>query len=137
MAVDERHIRQAEHNEAVYHHLDTTSDAFGDWQTTALFYAALHYANAYLFRQGVIPRDHDQRAFWVRTERRLRMLHAEYTELQDRGWESRYGLVTFSRGRARQLYAGSYRPFRNSIRHTLNLLPVSEPSAGPQAPSEG
>ena len=127
MAVDQQHIRQAERNEAAYHHLDTTSGAFGDWQVTMLFYAAVHYINAYLERRSVRVASHDQRSFWVKTERGLRVVSSEYSELQDRGWESRYALVFFSREQARQLYAGDYRPFRNSIRNMLGLQPVTEP----------
>ena len=40
----ESHLRQAERNERVASHLAT----FPDWQTVALFYAALHYVDAYL-----------------------------------------------------------------------------------------
>jgi uncharacterized protein (UPF0332 family) len=125
MAVDEDHIRRAEHNEAAYHHLDATSEDFADWQITALFYAAVHYTNAYLARKNFTPTDHAQRSFMVQTEQNLKAINTEYSELLDRGWESRYALVGFNSLAAHEIFSGAYRPFRNTIRHLLNLQTLS------------
>lgn len=39
------HIQQAKHNEQLAEFLNDTP--YGDWRATALFYAALHYVQAY------------------------------------------------------------------------------------------
>jgi hypothetical protein len=44
-----QHIRQAEHNEALADYLLGTP--YPDWRCTVLFYAALHYVQAYFSSQ--------------------------------------------------------------------------------------
>ena len=46
------HLAQAEHNETLYSHLDQSAPTYADWQVTSLFYAALHYVDAYLASSG-------------------------------------------------------------------------------------
>ena len=54
------HIAQAEKNERLYENLIGTE--FNDWAIVSLFYAALHYADAYFAqRVGVSPSNHSAR----------------------------------------------------------------------------
>ncbi len=60
-----RHVQQALHNYAVYDYLNASPQATTDWQITVLFYAALHYVDAYLDNVGVHPRSHEDRDAYV------------------------------------------------------------------------
>jgi uncharacterized protein YpmS len=119
------HILQAEHNEACYKQLASTSTEFADWQVTTLFYSALHYVDAYLASKGHSVTDHKMRNFLVSSESQLRALATEYIELFDRSLDSRYKLVQFTPQAAQALYNGDYRAFRDAIRLMLKLSPVN------------
>ena len=58
------HIAQAEKNEGLYDNLVGTE--FNDWAVTALFYAALHYIDAYIVsRTAASPPNHNSRNYLV------------------------------------------------------------------------
>lgn len=54
-----QHLRQARLNERLADTL--VVGKLLDWAVTALFYAALHYTDAYLDAQEIHPRNHQQR----------------------------------------------------------------------------
>lgn len=58
MTVQE-HLRQARHNEEVAHTLGSRPLEAYDWAITVLFYAVLHFVDAYLLQHHrIIPRGH-------------------------------------------------------------------------------
>jgi hypothetical protein len=118
------HIRQAEHNEALCTYLDAAAPPYVDWQVTSLFYAALHYVDAYLAMKpngGVHPRDHLVRDNLVATERSLRPIYLHYQELKNRSIDTRYEVVSPSPAQLRRLRVRSFTQVRAHLRQLLGL----------------
>jgi len=85
-----RHRQQALHNYAVYEYLNASPQATTDWQITVLFYAALHYVDAYLANIDVHPRSHEDRDAYVSVLADLRHVASSYLQLRDRTMDARY-----------------------------------------------
>ncbi len=85
-----RHVQQALHNYAVYQYLNASSQPATDWQVTMLFYAALHYVDAYLGKMNVHPRSHEDRDAYVSVVADLRRVASSYLQLRDRSMDARY-----------------------------------------------
>ena len=74
------HIAQAEKNERLYDSLLGTE--FNDWAITGLFYAALHYVDAYIVsRTGVSSPNHSSRNYLVDSTLSLTEIRPAYAEL--------------------------------------------------------
>ena len=54
------HIQQAEHNECVAGYLRRQGGQFNDWVVTALFYPAMHYVEAKIFKESIAGVRHSQ-----------------------------------------------------------------------------
>lgn len=69
-----------------------------DWATTCLFYAAIHYVNAFLTHEhSDIPRRHnsdagDGRTNIVQQHAMLRQIYIDYRHLDDKSRDARYEL---------------------------------------------
>jgi hypothetical protein len=84
-----RHLAQARHDYALYQELLGRAE-YLDWAVTALFYTALHLAEACLaeqFQSGG-PKSHAQRDAAI--YRRLRPIYPEYDHLHTRSNWARY-----------------------------------------------
>jgi len=90
------HLNQARHNETCYSSIDII--AFGDWAMTVLFYAALHYIDAWLdYYAGLSdPGGHDIRDAQLRSQSMLREIYPQYSRLKNRSRNARYFAVRFS-----------------------------------------
>jgi uncharacterized protein (UPF0332 family) len=55
------HLQKARHNEAFFDSFELRSTPYLDWVVTGIFYAALHYVDAFLATQGVHPGSHSRR----------------------------------------------------------------------------
>ena len=82
------HLRQAKHNLEFGESLDAVR--YSDWIATALFYAALHYVDAFLATKGHHPGRHDVRDGFVAREKELRPIHHHYRALKDSSRNARY-----------------------------------------------
>lgn len=71
---------------------------FPEWAVTGLFYAALHYVDAYLASQGtgVHPTSYRVRSALVARDPVISAVYAEYQELKDGSEDARYRLVPFT-----------------------------------------
>lgn len=119
------HVAQAEHNEALYSHLDQAAPEYADWQVTSLFYAALHYVDAYLANtaSSVHPQTHQERDRLVSMERGLRRISIDYQELKDRSLDARYRVVRFPADFPDLLWANQFDRVRSHVRSVLGLPP--------------
>lgn len=95
MASSEEHLAQAEHNESTASAL--AGSGFYDWAATCLFYAALHWVQAYLVRRGQVPGSHRQREALMRTRPELRSIVDAYRVLKTDSESARYDCRRFSR----------------------------------------
>jgi hypothetical protein len=119
-----RHLQQAEHNEALFSQLEVFSPQFLDWQVTTLFYAALHYVDAYLATApptGVHPDTHRDRLHLVETERNLRPIARDYRLLMTQSVQARYEAVRFTASEVASFRAEEFARIRSRIRALLGL----------------
>lgn len=65
-----------------------------DWALVALFYAALHYVEAYL-APATHVKSHETRDKYFSRDRNLRTVYTEYAELKYFGYNARYDVVPF------------------------------------------
>lgn len=118
------HISQAEHNEALFEHLNTFLPSHGDWQVTLLFYTTLHYVDAWLHQvrppTGIHPGGHRERARYVATYLGAPMAR-DYLRLQQRSENARYDGNRFTTAEVAILYAGEFDRIRVHIRAALGL----------------
>jgi len=61
-----------------------------------LFYAAMHYVEAYLATVGQHLRSHTTRDNFVGRDARLRRIYSEYQDLKYYGYNARYEMQTFN-----------------------------------------
>ncbi len=84
------HIQQAKHNEALAEFLEGTS--YPDWRATALFYAALHYVQAY-FLSRTPPKSyvrHSDRDTAIEIDTHIGSIWNHYRSMKDWSQKARY-----------------------------------------------
>jgi hypothetical protein len=92
------HLTKAVCNETFADSLNLVGRTEAEWALTALFYAALHYVEAYLSRQfGFHSGTHESREKAINKDARLRRAYVEYAELKTLGRVARYELTSFGR----------------------------------------
>lgn len=121
MASRHDHIEQAERNERLYRLLQADRNDWTDWQITAMFYAALHYVDAYLIDRGLPePRSHAAQASAIANDSFLRAeVGLPFTALKDVSRDARYNITSLPN--ASYVYATQFLPVRRAIRRALNL----------------
>ncbi len=85
MGTQAEHQSKAKHNLAF---LDTISDQFPDWLTTAAFYVAVQLVEALLAQRGAHSADHHQRKEAVR--RQFPRITVAYNQLYNASLVARY-----------------------------------------------
>jgi len=83
------HLGQAHHNEQFFLCFDRR--VYSDWAATTIFYAALHYIDAFLAHVGISdPGGHDVRDDLVATRPELVPVSRDYFRLKSRSRNARY-----------------------------------------------
>lgn len=82
------HLAQARHNTEFYRSID--SQDYSDWAATALFYAGLHYIDAFLATDDINPGSHDTRDKFVSRLQELRHISNRYFALKNSSRTARY-----------------------------------------------
>jgi hypothetical protein len=124
MPTQTEHEREARENEAFFQSLDKAISRNRKWMVTALFYAALHWAEALFANQLGLHVDSHQRR--ERSLHRLRFpLLREYIQLHDASRAGRYQMVRFSKQDVDDLFHACFVPIRN---HILNALHPPAPT---------
>lgn len=113
------HLDQAEHNERFFGSFDQTT--YSDWAVTVLFYAALHYVDAFLAHAGFkYPGGHHTRDGLVNSVTQLRTISTEYFRLKNRSSSARYYSSRFP---APDVERSRNTDLENIKRHIRGLLP--------------
>jgi HEPN domain-containing protein len=120
LAVEAQHLAQYEHNVAVAGRLASSGDF--DWAVTALFYAALQLAQAYLVRSNVVVQSHAQRQRLMGSTDELRGVLDSYRTLRDYSEHARYECRSYTRGEFEAVQRAQFIPF---VRHVQALLGVA------------
>jgi len=87
MTTREQHLAQARANRAFYEELLGRPE-YHDWALTVLFYAALHYVDAFLYPKD--PPNHWERNKLFAVTPLLRALWPKYRRLQEKSQNARY-----------------------------------------------
>ena len=126
------HHAKAASNISFYKSIDATK--YGDWAVTALFYAALHLADACM-DPTVHPNSHaDRNSFFPRFHE-LRNVFRHYRQLQDDSRDARYNPPTnFDATTVRELARNHYEPIRVSTLAVLGNSP--DCSTTPPTPAQ-
>lgn len=92
----ESHLAKAVACERFLGSLDRLDSAARPWIVTALFYAALHYVDAFLAQQGyaAITERHEERRRLIRQFQATRNVDHAYRRLEQLSWIARYDAVT-------------------------------------------
>lgn len=117
------HTLQAKHNEEFYQVID--KNVYSDWAMTVLFYAALHYIDAFLGQVSIHPGGHDTRDHEVSSRKELRPIYGQYRHLKNRSRNARYYCnTTFTPKELQQCYGGDLAAISKTI---LRLIPAVTP----------
>jgi hypothetical protein len=121
-----QYITLADENEAFARRmLNQSSPSRADlrWTTASLFYAAVHYVNAYLWeRTRLEPKNHEERGRLIHQWPHLSELHLQYDRLNDAGWRARYPpTARLQRGDVQFLLVTDLQEIKDSIRENLSI----------------
>lgn len=126
MPTTEQHLAQAATNERLALAWEATDP---EWAATALFYAALHYVDAFFYLDGQINQNPDSfRSHSIRDSevaRRLNPVFAAYKRLSDVSREARYDCIPFNTGRVQRLRESSLFPIKRHVETELQILDLS------------
>jgi hypothetical protein len=114
----DEHLDRAQDNEALANSLDLNANINVDWAITILFYAALHYVDAFLAVKSHHPPNHDSRDSEIQTNGSLSVIYSDYRRLKDRSIAARYGCANFHRNQFPPIKA----KFENIKLHILAKL---------------
>ena len=90
------HILKAEGNEAFALSLPLDSQPRIDWTLVSIFYAAMHYVEAYLALTNTHVRSHTTRDNVVGRDANLKKIFNEYQDLKYYGYNARYEAPQFT-----------------------------------------
>ena len=96
------HLTKAKHDEEFVSSLDLSTTPYLDWAITALFYAALHYVEAYFATMKRHSPDHRTRDSAVQRDSRIRGIYDDFNELKNHSINARYYMIRFSESDIRE-----------------------------------
>ena len=85
-----KHLTKAEHNEKFFHSLDISSTDFKDWIVTGIFYATIHYYEAYFAKQNKHSASHNVTDEWIQEDQKISHTYDDYRELKQLRREASY-----------------------------------------------
>jgi len=118
------HLRVAQRNRDLARALLAQSELQPEpweWVAVVVFYAAVHYVNAYLWeRYHVAPTNHDHRTHGVRNDTALSACAHSYEILKAEGFHARYNEgFTLTEAEARALLNGELRAVEATVMQAL------------------
>jgi len=91
-----QHLKKAKENESLAATMNLAVPAASDWAITMLFYAAVHYVEAFFSKAGQHLKRHKLRVNAIQANPRLRPIYLDYRELQTYSETARYQAVFFT-----------------------------------------
>lgn len=95
MPTKDQHVTKADGNAELALSLALDNQTKIDWALTILFYAAMHYVEAYLAKANVHLRSHTTRDNAISRDSSLRKIFKEYADLKFFGYNARYEVFGF------------------------------------------
>ena len=116
------HLAQAQRNEELYTELCGLASQYTEWEIVTLFYASLHYVDAWLARnEGIHPKSHKQRRDFVMRIDAFQPISEDYAFLYRLSIRARYEMEHLSIDAIRSIELNE---FANIKRHIRELLRV-------------
>ncbi len=109
-----QHLKKATENESLAASLNLAVPAASDWAITMLFYAAVHYVEAFFSKTGQHLKRHKLRVNAIQANPKLRPIYLDYRELQTYSETARYQAVFFT--------AADVVPVKKHLENVKNLL---------------
>jgi hypothetical protein len=122
------HVERARQNERFFLGFDLTTTPYPDWAAVAIFYAALHWIDAYLDQSvgqiggqqesaagGHHPSSHRERFAKIRDEPYLAAIYAQLRRLYDCSFAARYSLLAIDPIAVDDLYVNEYARLRDHL----------------------
>jgi hypothetical protein len=91
----DEHIKKAQGNETFAGLIKPDNQTQVDWTLVILFYAAVHYVEAYLDRYNQHLRSHTTRDKYLGKEKNLKKIFKPYSHLKYFGYNARYEMCDF------------------------------------------
>jgi|HubBroStandDraft_1064217.scaffolds.fasta_scaffold336054_1 hypothetical protein len=92
------HVKKATDNEAFAAGIDEASQVAINWKLIVIFYAAVHYVEAYLAHKlGIHLKSHTTRDQYIAKEVKLRAIGTQYMHLKFYGYNARYEADQFTK----------------------------------------
>lgn len=113
------HLAKAQQNELFASDLGLSSGVRIDWTITILFYAAVHYVQAYLVAQGKTYHMHKTRDSAVGRDPKTAPIYPDYRELQHFSRQARYEL---SSGQLTEQDVSDMKICLNKVKMTITPL---------------
>ena len=99
MATSSEHVSKAQANESFADQIDTNSSAVAiSWIVTIIFYAAVHYVQAYFASLGRKHILHKARSSDIQRDSRIAVMYNDYRDLYDISRDARYDCGTLAPG---------------------------------------
>lgn len=119
----EEYLQQAAHNFEFAAYIRNSRPECLDWSVTSLFYAAVHYVNAYFKKSGIaIPRRHTSpdskapgRSNLVQKDPILSRIYDPYRNLDDESRDARYELKRVSASHYDEYLLKEFEKIKNMI----------------------
>jgi len=89
------HHKRAQDNESLSAALNHTIPHCVDWAVTMLFYAGLHYIDAFLAGKNAHPLNHEARDEEIESNGSLSPIYRDYRRLKDLSRAARYEIANF------------------------------------------
>ena len=90
------HLARGQENEKLALSLNPSLGFHVDWAITMLFYAALHYIDAFLVGKNFHPIDHENRDSEIHRNGSLTDIYRDYRRLKDMSREARYNIANYT-----------------------------------------
>ncbi|MGA3260763.1 MAG: hypothetical protein ABSE35_17920 [Bryobacteraceae bacterium] len=91
------HVRKADENKSFGYGMIATHPTSAGWALTAMFYSALHYAEAYFLKTSKHVDNHGERSDAIKFDRNLSGIYGQYMHLFDCGFNARYRLKIYGK----------------------------------------
>lgn len=86
-----------------------------DWAVTGLFYAALHYVDAYLARANMHPAVHEERDRMIKADPKILSVRSHYGRLKDRSSDARCNPSRFAAPDITELRTRDLEPIKGAL----------------------
>ena len=91
-----KHLSKAEHNEKFFRSFDMDNTDFRDWIIIGMFYAAIHYYEAYFALKNKHSGSHDTADDWISNDAKISDTYFDYRELKQQRWYANYKAKRFT-----------------------------------------